>query len=419
MKTIRTAILHYSAPPVIGGVEAVIQSHADAFLRNGYPVAVIAGRGSPEGLPKEAEFIQIPRLDSLHPDILDVSEALESGVVPDRFNEVTARLVEDLRPIVTGFDTLIVHNVFTKHFNLPLTAALFQLIDEGAVRHCIAWCHDLSWTSPNSRSKLSGGLPWDLLRTYREDVTYVAISEARKREMLSLFQCPPDRIHVVYNGVDPQTLLGLSDSGFRLVNRLGLLESDLNLLMPVRVTRAKNIEYALNLTAALKATGLRPRLVLTGPPDPHDESSVHYFQELLDLRKRLDVVEEFRFVYESGENSSEPMYIDQTAVGELFRVADFLFMPSHREGFGMPVLEAGLIGVPVISTAVPAAVEIGEENVLTFSPATSAEYLADQILIWIQDNPVFQLRRKVRQNYTWQAIFDRRIEPLLVREPSP
>ena len=42
-----TAILHYSAPPVVGGVEAVISAHAEVFQRNGYPVTVVAGRGDP------------------------------------------------------------------------------------------------------------------------------------------------------------------------------------------------------------------------------------------------------------------------------------------------------------------------------------------------------------------------------------
>ena len=419
MKSIRTAILHFSAPPVIGGVEAVIRAHTQTILSSGYPVTVIAGRGATDGLPPGADFRRIPLMDSLHPDILQVTRQLEKGVVPPLFTELTDRLVADLTPIISEIDTLIVHNVFTKHFNLPLTAALFRLLDERILKHCIAWCHDISWTSQSSRSKLHEGYPWDLLRTYREDLVYVTISEARKQELLSLFHTGSEAIHVIYNGVDPQSLLGISVDGFALIERLGLLESDLNLLMPVRVTQAKNIEYAVQLVAALKAAGIEPRLVLTGPPDPHDEQSMQYYQHLQALRREYDVEQEFRFVFESGEGDSGPMLIAQEMVGELYRVSDFMFMPSHREGFGMPVLEAGLVGVPVISTSIPAAVEIGSDNVLLFSTSTHPEYLADQILIWIQDNPVYQLRKNVRQNYTWKSIFNHQIEPLLVREPSP
>lgn len=414
-----TAFLHYSAPPVIGGVEAVLYAHTEAFIASGFPVTVIAGRGSLEGLPAGADFRLLPLLDSLHPEVLEVSRQLEEGVVSDLFHNLTERLVTELQPIVAAFDTLIVHNVFTKHFNLPLTAALFHLLDEGLLKHCVAWCHDISWTSPSSREKLHPGFPWDLLRTFRTDVVYVAISEARKQELLTFSGFRPDNVQVVYNGVDPRSLLGLSEEGFRLIERLGLMESDLNLLMPVRVTQAKNIEYAIHLAKALKDAGVNPRIVLTGPPDPHDERSMQYYQELLQLRRDHEVEEEFRFVYESGDDPTQPVMIDQLVVGELYRVADFLFMPSHREGFGMPVLEAGLVGIPVISTAVPAAVEIGDENVLLISTNTSAQILADQILIWLQDNPVYQLRKTVRQNFTWKSIFKHQIEPLLAREPHP
>jgi hypothetical protein len=63
----------------------------------------------------------------------------------------------ETRSILRRFDHLIVHNVFTKHFNLPLTAALFELLDAQRIPHCIAWCHDFTWTSPHSRSKVHAG----------------------------------------------------------------------------------------------------------------------------------------------------------------------------------------------------------------------------------------------------------------------
>ena len=39
------AILHYSCPPVIGGVEFIIEAHALEFARAGYPVRLIVGKG--------------------------------------------------------------------------------------------------------------------------------------------------------------------------------------------------------------------------------------------------------------------------------------------------------------------------------------------------------------------------------------
>jgi glycosyltransferase involved in cell wall biosynthesis len=81
----------------------------------------------------------------------------------------------------------------------------------------------------------------------------------------------------------------------------------------------------------------------------------------------------------------------------------------------MPVLEAGLVGVPVVTTDVPAAVEIGGADVLQFDKTDSPDDLAARILTWAEGSPVHRLRRRVSQDYTWQAIFHRDIEPLLRR----
>ena len=410
----KTAILHYTAPPVVGGVEAVIQAHAQVLIEAGYPVTVVAGRGEETALPSGAGFVLISEVDSQHPQAVRLSAMLEQGQVPPGFRDATNRLRETLASVLGRFDNVIVHNVLTKHFNLPLTAALHCLLDAGVIRHCIAWCHDFTWTSPHSRSKVHPGYPWDLLRTYRPDVSYVVVSERRRRVLASLLKCPLEAIRVIYNGVDPEVLPGLSAEGHALVARLGLLESDLILLMPVRVTQAKNIEYALRVVAALKARGRRPKLVVTGPPDPHDARSMVYFRSLQTLRKQLDVEEEMRFVFESGPDSDQPYTIDAQVVGDLFRVSDLMFMPSHREGFGMPVLEAGLLGVPVVCTDVPAAKEIGGADVIMFDADEDPAHVAERILTWAEQSPVHHLRRLTRQDYTWRAIFHRDIQPMLV-----
>jgi mannosylglucosylglycerate synthase len=408
-----TGVLHFTAPPVVGGVESVIHAHAGIFLTHGHTYKVIAGRGEVEAMQEGAQLALLPRLDSQHPNVVNVQLELDAGQVSSEFEDLTARLITALEPVMQNLDNLIVHNVFTKHFNLALTAALFRLLDAGAIRNCIAWCHDFSWTSPNSKKVMHAGYPWDLLRTARPDLTYVAVSAERQQTLAELMRIPSDRIHVIYNGVDPTSLLGLSPESQGLVDRLRLMESELILLMPVRVTKAKNIELAIKVVAALKEKGSNSILVLTGPPDPHDEGMMTYYHSLLDLRSRLGVEKEMRFVYESGPKPEAPFTIDGSVVGELYRLADLLFMPSHREGFGMPVLEAGLTGIPVFSTPIPASEEIGRNDVVSFDPDGDPDEIAAQILSWAESSREYRLRKHVREKYTWKAIFQRDIIPLL------
>jgi len=408
----KTAILHYTAPPIVGGVEMVVQEHARIFLNDGQLVTIFAGRGDETTLPSGSKFILVREMDSQVPRIESLNKQLERGVVPKNFEQVLVDLYTVLSPAVEKFDHVIVHNIFTKHYNLPLTAALFRMLDEGKINNCIAWCHDFTWTSPRSGSKVHPGYPWDLLRTYRADLKYVAVSKQRQQELAGLLGIHKDQVHVIYNGVNPDQLLGLSPEGSTLIDRLKLLEADLVVLMPVRVTLAKNIEFALQTAVVLKDKNIRLKLIITGPPDPHDSQSMAYFKSLKELRQSLKLENQVHFVFDLGPESNTSYFIDNPVVADLFRVSDLMFMPSHQEGFGMPVLEAGLVGVPVVSTYVPAAEEIGGGDILYFSSQDSPEKVAMLILNRIEVSSRYRLHRRVKQKYTWESIFRQRIQPL-------
>lgn len=413
MKHPEVGILHYSAPPVVGGVEAVIDAHARLFRRAGYPLTIIAGRGDQEALPDGTRFVLLPELDTQHPETLEIATQLNAGRVPPGFSVAQGRIREDLRPVLVGLDVLIVHNVFTKHFNISLTAALFDLLNDGTIRRCISWVHDITWTSPNSRRFVYDGQPWDLLRTDHPSVTQIAISEQRREMLAELLHLLPESIAIVQNGIDPALWYGWTDTTSALVDRFDLLNAEPLLLMPVRVTQAKNVEFAAEVLAALREMGCRPKLVVTGPPDPHSEGGLDYYNGLLDLRARMGLDDALYFAYEVG-GPENPQLLTQVEVASLMRMSDVVFMPSHREGFGIPVLEAGLMGVPVTaSTAVPAAVETGSCCLTLYEPGESAATVAAQIMETLDSSPVYTYRRQVRQEYTWEQIFRGKIEPLV------
>ncbi len=73
-------LLHYAAPPVIGGVEHVLARHADLMADAGHRVTVVAGRGMPWD-PRIALQL-VAHVDSRHPEILAVKADLDQGVVP-------------------------------------------------------------------------------------------------------------------------------------------------------------------------------------------------------------------------------------------------------------------------------------------------------------------------------------------------
>jgi mannosylglucosylglycerate synthase len=119
MQDFHTGILHYSAPPVVGGVEGVIQAHARAFTAAGYPVTVLAGRGDQTALPAGADLLTLAEIDSQHPRITALTAQLVAGHLPADFEQATSDLAAALAPLLAPLDALIIHNVFSKQFNLP------------------------------------------------------------------------------------------------------------------------------------------------------------------------------------------------------------------------------------------------------------------------------------------------------------
>jgi glycosyltransferase involved in cell wall biosynthesis len=402
-------IAHYTAPPIIGGVEFVIEQHTRLLAEAAYRVTLVAGRGEPA-----PDVVIIPELDSEHPENLRIARSLQEGIVPPEFNVLQAKIENSLAPIVSASDLLIVHNVLHHHFNLPLTAALHHLVEQGVTRRVIAWCHDISrYVNPASGAKLRYGFPWDLLRTYRPDVHYVTVSAQRQRSLADILKCPQNAIRIIPNGVDPSLLLGLSKLGQHLVDEFRLLQADVIILMPIRITRAKNIEFGLRVTAALKAAGVWPKLVVTGPPDPHSPDIQAYYHQLLTLRHEFDLDAQVVFVYEGTSQRPRPLDLSAADVAELYRVCDLVLMPSHREGFGIPVLEGGLVGRPVFATAIPVLEDIGAESVHVIGQDEPPAQVAARIKWWMRDNPAYRLRRRVRQDYCWHTIFARSIQPLI------
>ncbi len=278
-------LLHYSAPPIVGGVESVIGHHARLMANDGHEVCIVAGRG--EQTDPRVGFEQIPLVDSRHPAVLSIKEQLDRGIVPGEFYLHVDELAKLLREVVSGADCLIAHNVCSLNKNLILTAALKKISEEENHPQIILWHHDLAWTTPRYRQELHDGYPWDLLRTAWPGAEQVTISEYRRQELASLMNIPEEEIRVIPNGVDISRFLKLETLTARLVEQLDLLNADPILLLPVRITPRKNIELALHVVAEIRDRYPRAALIVTGPLGPHNPANVEYFRKLQSLRQEL------------------------------------------------------------------------------------------------------------------------------------
>lgn len=401
-------ILHYTAPPVVGGVESVIAHHARLMAAAGYPVRLLAGRGGePDG---PIPFRCLPLADSLHPTVLAAKAELDEGKVPDDFASLVGEVALELHTAVTHTDILIAHNVCSLHKNLALTAALHQVCARPDAPRLILWHHDLAWTTPRYQAELHPGWPWDLLRQPWPDVltTHVVVSELRRRELADLLALPPETIHVIPSGLDSDEFLRLAEGTAVLLDQIPWRQASPRLLLPVRITRRKNIELAIQTIAALRPTLPQAGLLVTGPPGPHNPANQHYFAELRQLRADLGLENQVHFLAEITA-----AYVPDEVIADLYRLADALFFPSREEGFGIPMLEAGLLGLPIFCADIPPLREIAGPYATYFSPDSDPVVLGKQITDCLTSSATYQLRQRVRRLYTWHGIFTEKIAPLL------
>jgi glycosyltransferase involved in cell wall biosynthesis len=412
-KSLAVALLHYTAPPVVGGVEQVLGRHAGLLADAGHAVRIVAGRGAPPD--SRVSFVAVPGVDTGDPEIVRLQAELAAGRVPAAFPRVVDELVGRLGAALAGVDVLIAHNVASVNRNLALTAALHDLAVRPGAPRTILWHHDLAWARPADRQTLHPGHPWDLLRTAWPGVTHVAISGPRRADLVGLMGLDPSAVPVIPNGVDLGALLGLAPRTMDLVRAADLLAFAPLLLLPARITPRKNIELALRVVASMRGAGRSAAgIVVTGPLDPHDPTAQAYLEGLVALRRHLGLEASAIFLVEA---LAEPA--DQALVHDLYRLADLLLLPSLDEGFGIPLLESGAHRLPIVCSDLPALRDLAGDAARYFDPGADPGEIAALVLARLDEDPLAGFASRIRTEFAWEAVYRRCIAPLLAEGRSP
>jgi len=402
------AILHYSVPPIVGGVEGVIAHHARLMSANGHSVRLIAGRG--DSLSERIPLISMPLADSRHARVIEMKEQLDRGEVTADFEVVRDKLAIELQSALSGVDILIAHNVCSLNKNLALTAALYQLHVSKKLPRLILWHHDLAWTTPRYQPELHDGYPWDLLRTNWGNITHVVVSELRRAELADLMRLSPASIYVVPNGVDAARFYKLETQTQTLLAQTNLLNAAPILLLPVRVTPRKNIELALHTLAELRKQFPNAALVVTGPLGPHNANNHKYLETLSNLRMQLGLQGSAHFLAELVDS-----FLPDEVIADFFRISDALFFPSREEGFGIPLIEAAFSHLPAFCADIPPLRELGLSDVTFFSPDEDPAKVANMLANHFQSSFASRLTMRARSSFRWDVIYQEHIAPILIQ----
>ena len=399
-------LLHYSCPPVVGGVEEIMSQQASIFHRMGHSVSVLAGMGEvyTEDFPVRIELV----LGSKNPSIIKAHKEVKKGH-KDALERSANKIHKILKDWSHELDVVLAHNVLHMPFNLPLTLALQRLADSANGPAMVSWAHDSPYFEPSPRKYLKKS-PWTILCEPHPNIHYVTISGYRMR----LFKkyCGDVPWHVIRNGIDPVRFFYLDPKSVKLSEELDLFSRDLVVVQPARITPRKNLELSIHIIRGIKRLGYNVLFILTGPYDLHEERAVSYYRRLrywineLGLKDNIAVLAEYRF------RDRTRLVPDRIFIRDLYLMADILLMTSKDEGFGLPLLEAGMIKLPIACSDIGPFREVGE-GVCFFGLDEPPLSIAGRIMEYLGRTDTHTMFRNVMREYVWDVVCRRDALPFL------
>ena len=215
----------------------------------------------------------------------------------------------------------------------------------------------------------------------------IAISQASADDIVNRLRVPRERVDLTLLGHRSGLTAAPLDEG-ELRRRLSLGDAPFVLMVGGRKPH-KNVDGLLRGFAQARERVPGAQLVLAGNPTSIEPT-------LLALATDLQL----------GDCAHFLGFVDADELEGLYAAADLFVLPSHNEGFGLPVLEAMARGVAVACSSASALPEVGGDAARDFAPARPDD-IATVIADVLTDNSLRQAMahagRKRAAGMTWAA----------------
>jgi glycosyltransferase involved in cell wall biosynthesis len=207
----------------------------------------------------------------------------------------------------------------------------------------------------------------------------VTDSESTRRDLVERLHVPAAKIDVVPLGLG-QPVQATPTPTAELRQRLDLGDRPVVLSLSAKRPH-KNLAGLLDALALLPPER-RPVAVLPGYPTPHEAA----------LRERAQRL---------GVDARFPGWMSAADVEGLFALSSAFVFPSFYEGFGLPLLEAMVRGVPVATSDRASLPEVAGDAALLFDPDDPAAIAAGIEQLLADPAPWIAAGRERVKRFTW------------------
>lgn len=273
---------------------------------------------------------------------------------------------------------------WSPHFNMPI----FPI----RAKKKIATIHDLfHFSYANMYNPLERTYAQYLIRNAcQKSELVITVSQFSKSEILRYIKINPDKIKVVYNGVNLNFFKKYSQEVLEKFKREIHLPQRF-LLYVGNVKPHKNLRRLIIAFKEVSKIDESIYLVIVGKKEGFIKGD-NYLAEFIQKEN-------------IGKRIIFTGYLEENKLPLIYNLAIALIFPSLYEGFGLPPLEAMACGCPVIASSIPPLKEIYRDCVYYINPYNIEEIKNSIIELLNNDklrNTLIEKGSELAKNYSWE-----------------
>jgi len=277
-----------------------------------------------------------------------------------------------------------------------------QLVHRLPPSRTVVTCHDLDTfrailtPDEEQRSAAFTAMTRHILAGLRRAALVTCDTASVREELVERRVLSPDRVVVVPIGVDPMFSPTADPQADREIAQLIPGARKALVLLHVGSTAPrKRIDTLLRVTAAVRRSMREVHLVRVGGSFTAEQTKL---VRELGLADRVSIL--------------PPLADRQLAA--MYRHAALALLPSEREGFGLPLVEAMACGTPVLASDLPVLREVGEDVPVYCRPGELDDWVRAALAI-LREHETLPERSTARRalgiararRFTWTAFADR------------
>lgn len=406
----------------------VVGDQLKMFKRAGYQPVLIASDGWEP--PEDSIFGQVETIRIFPAHVYNEAK------VDDVFHEEVDKLYQEINAILEDDSVVITHDLIFLPDYVKHNVACRRIAEEKPGISWLHWVH--SATSPYSliRERAMYGEKYsELLSSKFPNSLVVYPNSFSIPRVARNFGYETDEVVEVPHPTDLAVLWQLHPIVQRLIDQVDLLENDVIMVYPCRLDRGKNCDYNVRLTAAMQQIGLQAHMIFVDFHSTGDDKLV-YREDLKTLARELGVEHKVTFMSEFDE--SLHLESPKKVVGDLYRLANVMLMPSKSETYSLVAQEALADGALLILNHDFAPFrqvygdnaiyrQVGGANIsfegldgeITTTFSDIDEYMrgmAHNVNYYLKHDKVLKGKTWVRQERNPDYIFRNYLEPLIYRQ---